>query len=541
MKNKRIVAIAAAACMMLTTVSAPVFASEAPGFSEKLNELLSTNLEMMNEQYEEAYNEFDEGVAVDAEVKATLGSGAAALLQSMNLDLSWLDNVKITFDETAVDDKLYSEASALLNDHEIVGMQELYDLASQTIYYKIPALSDQSLKGNMEEMIQMMAASVGDDENAQMALQLVSMLTQFHSLKDFQAMLPAPETFSALMGRYIPMVYDHMQDEGSEETTVTLGDVSVDATAYSATMGAEDMLAYTKDLMESLKTDEDVKAIFDQYFSGEGAPITYDDFLKSLDEASAEMAEATPEDLGLGDDFNMDIIYWIDANDKIIGEYMGYTIDGEKMEVSFLAPNDGEKCALSLELILPESMTEGNVSNITLTGAGTVTDGAIDGTYVLGFNGTDILNIEAQGVTSDPEAQTCSGTLDLSVIAPEDGESSELAMASAFSATISYNASPETAECALSVKMSGMELATISFTANKKEVDPSVIPAAETFEPAIDITDEEQLNEFASSIDPTVLIGSLIEAGMPEEFLTQIFQMAGGEAASEEVVAEPAA
>ena len=113
-------------------------------------------------------------------------------------------------------------------------------------------------------------------------------------------------------------------------------------------------------------------------------------------------------------------------------------------------------------------------------------------------------------------------------------------MLSQVAAIIDYNMTKETFDCGLTVTMSGMEIATLSLTGT--ETSEVKTFTKEEFEPSISMMDDAAMNEFVSSIDPTVFLTNLQNAGMPAEFIDQITNLVngGGEAAPAAAAEAPA-
>lgn len=564
-KLNKFVAVAAAASMTLSSAAVPVLAEEASGsFKETLRGLYTEQIEKFSEYYTENYNSFDGPMSADANVTLTPGAGALALIGATGLDLSWLQNVKISTNMQGLEDKIYAVINAAVNDTTIVSAEELYDLANQICYYRVPELIEQNLSVDMAKAIELIEASAPEtaaeieqgleetdpalgeiagevdvDESSAAAVAMLKFITSFHSIKEFQALLPAPELATSLLTTYSDLVIDHVTDVSAEPAQVTAGSVTVDATAYKGTMGTTELLALVNDGIAALKENEDVKALFDQY-SAMIPEMSYDDFIASLDQAADEIGAATPEDLG---DMNLELTMYVDADGKVVGEDEIMTVDGESFEVKFYVPANETKSALSLEIVPPAEIAAEGITSITVNGEGDVANGAVTGNYVVAVNGTDVANIAAENVAYDEAAGTCSGTLTLSAIVPEDTEDQTLMMLSMFTAQLTWDGSADSVNCSLSVLMSGSEIATLAFDAVDKKGADVAIPEVSEFDPAVDMMDQAAFEEVVSTIDPTVLIGKLTEAGMPAEFIDQVMAMANGgsstDAYGEKSVAEP--
>ena len=554
-KMNKVVAVAAAACMTLSSAAVPVLAEEASGsFKETLRGLYTEQIEEFSEYYTESYNSFDGPISADANITLTPGAGALALLGTTGLDLSWLQNVKLSTNMQGLDDKVYAVINAAVNDTTIVSAEELYDLASQICYYRVPDLIEQNLSIDMVKSIDLIEASASEaaseieeglgeagpalgeiagevdvNESSAAAVALMKFITSLHSIKDFQALYPAPEVAKSLLTNYSNLVIDHFTDVSAEPAQVTAGSVTVDATAYTGSMGTTELLALINDGIAALQADEDIKALFDQY-SQMIPELSYDSFIASLEEAAGEIGTANPEDLG---EINLEITMYVDADGKVIGEDETMTADGESFEIKFYAPANETKSALALEIVPPAEIAAEGITSITVNGEGDVVNGAVTGNYVLAVNGTDLANIAAENVAYDEAAGTCSGTLNVSAIVPEDTEDYNMMMLGMFSAQLSWNGSADNGECSLTVLMSGSEIATLTVDAVNNKGAEVTIPEVSEFEPAVDVMDQTALEGVLSTIDPTVLIGKLTEAGMPADFIEQVAALTSGETATD--------
>lgn len=562
-RSRKFIAVTAAACMTLGTAVTPALAAEASGsLTEVLRAQMAKQLEVMGADYAEGYAQFEQPFSVSADISLVPGMAAANLVQAFGIDISWLKNIKLTMDESVVDPDLYAKFSAVLNDNVVLSGEELYSLAEQVVRMRFPELSDQAISANMEETIDYLSkaaeqaaaeydtSETGDDaisqyvdegtvEEAAASISMLKLLTQFHSMKDIQALAPTPEQFESIVSRYMNIMLDHITDLSAEADKVEVGEVSVDATAYSGTMDAEAFAAYTKELLDTIKTDEDLLPYVEKLLSFTDQ-VSYDEFVAGLEEASTELAEMTPADMGLGEGSIFDLVVWTDANGEFIGEYESMNMNGESFEMSFMAPSDGVKSALDVELSLPEGMTDSGITSIVLAGSGDVVNGATTGDYVLTVQGQDVAAFHAEDIVYDEAARSCSGNITASIIAPEDTEDYQLAMISQFTLGINYGMDKENAAVDLTLGMGGMDIATLTLSAAETIGSAGEIPAADTFEPSVNALDQEAVNQLVGSIDPNVILGNLISAGMPAEFIQQIGSLMGGSDAAADV-ASPAA
>jgi len=70
--------------------------------------------------------------------------------------------VKISTNMQGLEDKIYAVINAAVNDTTIVSAEELYDLANQICYYRVPELIEQNLSVDMVKAIDLIEASASE-------------------------------------------------------------------------------------------------------------------------------------------------------------------------------------------------------------------------------------------------------------------------------------------------------------------------------------------------------------------------------------------
>ena len=564
-RNKQIAAVAAA-CLALSSISVPVFAESSGSYTEVLRELSKESVSSLEESYREIYDKLGNGFAVEETTELTLGESTAVLAQTMGLDISWLDNIKITNNTEGLDDKISGDAVITLNDGEIASLSALYDLGSQTVYAAIPEIFEQNFSVDLNKALELAAASAkdaaaqveeyGEDEfgeyldeeeiteGTESAVALLSILTRFHSLKEIQAGIPSPEIVSGVYYKYLDMVLNHLTDAGSEEVVFNVNGITQEGTSYSATMGAEETIGLAKDLLLGMKNSVLVKWLYTSYLA-DAVGMSYDDFAASLGEAAEEIESTDPSELGEGYEVASTVTF--DADGNVIGQTSKSNINGEDFVVDFKTANDGSQSAVQVVIDVPESMSEGELSSIVISGTADLdAEGAATGDYDVIVDDQKVAVIHADNARFDKETGFCSGSLTLSLDVPEDTEDYELMLLGSFNLKIDYDINDTAAECALTVAMSGADLATLRYTVAEKEAPAAIEKSAEDFEPAVDALDQEALQGAAQNFNLNGIMQNLVNAGMPEDFIQNVVNLFSGSGASsddesEDFVSVPAA
>ena len=560
-RNKQIAAIAAG-CLALSSISVPVFAENAGSYTEVLRELEKEAVASLEESYKDFYDKLGDGFAFEGTTEVTLGDSVALLAQTMGLDITWLDSLVVSEYLQGLDDKISEDAVFAINGTEIATLSGLYDFGSKTAYAALPEIIEQDFSLDLNKALELAASTVenasdvieeyGENdfgeyldegkvtESAAQTLAVLSAITSFNSLKEIQEGIPSPEVVSGVYAKLVDMVLEHLNDGGSQEVTLNVNGVTQDGTSYTATMGAEEAIAFTKDLVLAMKDSELVEILYTQYLA-DTAGTSYDDFAAALGEAAEEIETMDPSELG--EDYEVEMTITVDADGNVIGETSKTSIEGEEFVIDFQNVNDGTKEGLLVKIDVPESMTQGEAISVVISGNGDVdAEGTVTGEYTISVNNQPLVDIQAANVEYDKESGNCAGSLTFSLIVPEDSEDFQMALFGAFAVTVDFDIAAETETVALTVSMSGADLVTATFELYEQEAPSSIDRSAADFEPAVDVLDQEALEEAAQNINPGGILDNLVKAGMPGDFIENVMNLInGGGASSEEVASVPAA
>ena len=166
-------------------------------------------------------------------------------------------------------------------------------------------------------------------------------------------------------------------------------------------------------------------------------------------------------------------------------------------------------------------------SDFILDGKGEITDGLLSGNYLLCAGDEPIANIEVINYdAAAAEEGSFIGTYRITLASDDE----EMAFFSAFGLTVNVNTSNVYGgTIALTLDSNGAPLATVTMTAGYG--DGAEVLDIASAEPALDMIDGEAMAEYMSSIDIGAIIQSLLDAGVPEDFINGILGMMMGEEA----------
>ena len=567
-RTKKLTALTAAACVALSSAAMPVLAEEPGTYTDVLRGLQTEAVSQLEESYRDFYDKLGEGFAEEATAELTLGEAAGALIQTMGVDLSWFDNLTLSETVSGVDSTITGDGALLLNGTEIATVSELFDMAGKAVYFAIPEISEQDFKIDLNKALELAAESAQDissqieeygeetegldeyideegiTESTESALAMLALLTKFNSLKDIQAGIPSPEIVAGVYAKAADMVFNHLTDAGSVEVNQNVNGISQEGTSYTATMSPEEMIAYTSELLHGMQESQLVQWLYTVYFA-DAAEMSYEEFAASLGEAAEEIESTDPAELG---DFNLETSVVLDAEGNVIGETSTTSVEGEDFTIGFATANDGAKSGLHFEANIPESMTGTEAADIVLSGSGDVdAAGAVTGDYVIAVNDEPVANIHADNAVYDKETGECAGSLTISLVVPEDTQDVQMLLMGTFTLKVDYDIAVEYSTVALTLGMSGADVATLKIT--DAVSDPAQFAGARTaadYEPAVDALDQNALNEAAQNINVNGLLQNAVNAGMPETFIEDIMTLFAGAPedtyeGSADIAAEPVA
>ncbi|MDY4693009.1 MAG: hypothetical protein SO401_05535, partial [Blautia sp.] len=158
-------------------------------------------------------------------------------------------------------------------------------------------------------------------------------------------------------------------------------------------------------------------------------------------------------------------------------------------------------------------------SSISLEGSGKVTDGLLSGSYQLTMDSTPCASIEVSdyNISSAKEGEI-TGTYTISLIASgEDDQSSSLEN---LALIVNLASEGETSSINLSVTSAGSSLGTLSLASSKGE--KIQMPDLTSITDAYDMDNEQEAQEYTSTMDFNAIMDNLTQAGMPQEVLDSL-------------------
>ena len=388
-------------------------------------------------------------------------------------DLSFLSDIRLDVltDTTGEMDKLQMLVS--LQGEKLITLNMLANLTQYLFYVGAPELSDTYLEIEAGNLIN----------------SLVGAMPTQQQLENMVKALPDKETLTNLLSRYSAIILGYIKNLERSAVTLEAEGISQEATGLSFIFTEKDAIELEKELLTTLKNDAQFKAVFDDFYGAacvDGPESAYNDFQNTVQ----EKLDALNEQYEYSTHYMVFTTY-VDDAENIIGLRFT-TEDSPESTLYFYNLTDGTKVATQAAL------ERDGADSYCFSGSGTVTDGKLYGDYSLTVNGVEYLTVSAKDICAD------SGAINLKVSEEMLSAMGVNTALSLFTVQLSYDHS----SFGMSIVNDGKNLLQINVAlGDGKELDFDVP------ENAVNVTDQEKLEQWLSDADTDVLIAKLRELG----------------------------
>ena len=160
-----------------------------------------------------------------------------------------------------------------------------------------------------------------------------------------------------------------------------------------------------------------------------------------------------------------------------------------------------------------------------LSGKGTIENDILNGSYQFSMNDEPAANIEVKDYdTVEAKKGNINGSYSISFIADESDDSSDVSPLTNFSLDADIASTAESGSVKLGIVSAGATLGSVSLVSGKGDgVD---IPDFASLKDVCDVSNDDDMTDYVSSMDFTKLMDNLTAAGVPDEVITYI--LSGG-------------
>lgn len=284
----------------------------------------------------------------------------------LNTALSEIDSVTIVTDSNMKGDDSYQNAHLKINDDVLLSCEVSYYADNETMYLKVPELSDKYL-----------CAKVSDDEYPFGDMQFTP--------QDLYNAIPKSDQIKTLVKDYFNITVDNIDEITESGDTLTVDEVKSNCTLLKLEISEEDAVKILEGILEYAKDDNNLKEIIEN-FDNELNLDKYDEdeFVNVIEDALSDIKTYSGTY-----DTSLKIVYnvWTDGKGEIVGREI--TDNENNFSFKILSPEEGNKVAYEVSF-----ETEGQ--KIAVVGSGTKNGNKVTSDMNFEINGLKMINISTK-------------------------------------------------------------------------------------------------------------------------------------------------
>ena len=455
-----------------------------------------------------------EDQALEEKVTLTIGEAGQSylrLLKSSGVDLTWLNSAGFQYYVNVKDDDVELTTTLLLNEKEIVEPTFLLDSKKKAVYVKIPELTKDCIKYDLEEYAEQFDELISKADKMRIAYPDIKMIDK-------------------LADKYVKLVLDGVENVEKDKAELECGDVSQKCTVLRATIKEKDLKSIIKTVCKEATKDADLKQIYMDMCKAMDLE-DYEENYEQLMDALTNLAESMEDqEFGLN---KLVVELYVDGDGKIVGRsYKIVPENGNDLVVKIGKATKGSNVGYEI------SVKSGEMS-AKFSGTGKLKSGKISGDYALKINGEKVLKVNVEKFDQDAWNDgylkghfTCelegdmSGLLDLTDFLPRSvrreisGYSSMLgsltgAIEPSLDLIVDIGENKHTID--IGILNHDEEIFRIAFNGTRKKASKVKIPSK-----AIDVTESSEMKDFVDGLDLDKILDALDSADVPKEYRDMI-------------------
>lgn len=517
--KKRVCAVFTAVLLGVTALPSSAFAAESyqeaekAAFSEIVTDFVSS--------YADSLNNYEASLAGSyGDFTITLGDAGRGLLGMMlPVDISWLDNLKLSTDVSIKDGQMGEVLNVSLNGTDICSVELYSDFKTGDVLTRIPELSESYLKASMQDMVQ----DTLTEEDVSASISADDLMNYMNLYENILEYLPSADALENLLDTYGTILIEGMTEGETGSETLAVSEISQECTTFEGVLNNADATATLETILSQAREDENIREILTGLEGiGTGTEDLYQQFQDGVDSLSADLAESVEDD---GSALVSKI--WVDDTDKIVGRQLSLlTADGASDPLfTYQTPSNGDERGFLMELGSEES-------TISLTGSGTVNNGIMDGSYSFLIDSQPTLSIELSDYDTETAAEgKINGVYTISFLpsaiadaSAAEGASSDIVSSSilaGFSLAVTLSSGETDFSATADILSAGESLLSLSFSADQGE-GTEIPDFTAISENAYDTLSQEDSAAYAEEVSLDTILSNLMDAGMPETFIEDL-------------------
>ncbi len=509
--RKKVTAVFAAGAVALAGL-VPLTASAAYVDTERAN--WAALADDYGTLWDEAMAESQESETGSGELKLEFGDLVRTMIGSIfttsdgePMDFSWLESIAIKAAASKEDGNAFKTALGLcLNDTLLASLELPIDLGSDTVKFRVPELSPNYLGAPFE---------FETDEMRQQWQRFKEVMNP-----EFLAELAADGgEVAELLKRYGDILFDHMTDCETEEKTETMAGIEQTFTVEEGRIYAVDLANVILEMAKQARDDEILKEMIENLGTFSQQEDLYEEYQRAIDETIRDMEEDMSKLDRLDEEDYISARVWLDGDGKCAGREFSLIADGsQRAQLAWLNVREGDQAALRMYFITDDWLNDGSS---VLSGVGTITDGRLDGEYMVTQNGLPQCKIEVSDYDVDAAAGDLDGTYKLTYAGETDDSQNSFPLEDyALILDVEARAKEKINNVSLSLMMNDETVAALHIRDGAGEE----LLAGSGADDGIlyDANDQEDLQKYAEEVNPETIIENCRKAGVPEEFIEQV-------------------
>ncbi len=427
--------------------------------------------------------------AFSGEMSVSFGADAAK-----DLGVDKLEDFSLTSDVKAKDGNFETLLGVKYGGEELINADIVREESTGNIYFGSKQLSSAYLYVTGEEIeaaISEIEGELGEGMSTNTLAEIftvdpyLTMNGEEMSDEDVQLLEKKLDEYAEEIEKNAP------QGAEGEKITGEIDGVSYTLDSKEYIVSGNDALNIVTAVTDKLKADDELLDMFTKYFDSQ--QVGKQDIIDAVDEFVADMKDSG----GLDETVPFTAYY---QDDEFAG--MAFNVDGESLDMLWYV-EDEAACAK----LIVDGTDDGE--DVNMTASANIDGGATDVSAKLDIPGEASISFKIDDfMIVDEESGAFKGSVDISV---SDSEQT-------MSITAKSDSTSSKLDMSAQMSMNGEKLMSVSLTGKETKATDIKIPSGKLF----DATDDEQMEQYAATIDPDKLQKD-IKSALGDELYSAIF------------------
>lgn len=455
--------------------------------------------------------------SVDYGVEVELSEDARELLEeALNIDdTDAFKKMAADFFVSLKGNTISAEASATLGKNKLISGNVVADMEKGEAYAQVPELSGKYIGISLDEY--------AEDFSEQFSV----MMEQSAA---FTEAFPKAKTLEKLITRYLTIAVENVDSVKEDKDTIKVGDIEQKCTTIRIRIKEEDAYNIAKAILEEAKDDKELHKLITDFVDaaaemseedmGMDSEEVIDMFVEEIDGLLEELEEI--EEFDSEEEIVMNL--WVDGEGEVIGREVKYN---DETIFSYKMAQKGSKFEFKAS-VYSESYDyyygEYEKQEITFEGTGKKNSSTLNGEFVLKMKKGDESMKLFEVVVDDFKTKKAkegfidgSFTFSISKDLLEEADAGIVgAYISKYALKVDMKTSSKTAEMAVSIMDDDEMFAKVSLDTKIGSGKSAKLPKG------ILVEDEEDIMEWAETIDTKKFLKKIEKSGLPVEIVEEI-------------------